>query len=217
MLRVLFLVLMLMSSVAFAQTDEKPKAIKFDEFETATNGFVKMKLDAFYAELGNNPNSQGYIINYGINKEIALRERQIRDSIIWRKNDVSRVSIVRGGFWKNVKTEFWVVPPGADHPRPASTAEMIDEFEKIPDGDLKMRLERLYLLLAKSPVSKGYIIITGSAKVMALQEYRIKKLLGFLKLDGARATFKQDGTDKTDRTLFWIIPTDERIKQLQTK
>ena len=44
-MRILFLILIVMSSVAFAQTEENtepqetPKAIKFDEFEKATNGY----------------------------------------------------------------------------------------------------------------------------------------------------------------------------------
>jgi hypothetical protein len=56
-----------MSTIAFTQTEESteqqvtPKAIKFDEFEKTTNGYVKMKMDAFFTELESNSASQGYI------------------------------------------------------------------------------------------------------------------------------------------------------------
>jgi len=113
-----------MSSVAFAQTEENtepqetPKAIKFDEFEKATNGYVKMKMDAFFVELSNNPAAQGYIINYGTDREIAKREKQIRNSITFRRYDVSRITLVRGGNREVIKTDLWLVPPGAESPTP---------------------------------------------------------------------------------------------------
>ena len=124
MLRVLFLILIVMSSVAFAQTQENtepqktPKAIKFDEFEKATNGNVKMIMDTFYVELSNNPAAQGYIINYGTAKEVAKREKQLRNSIVFRRYDASRITFVRGGSREVIKTDLWLVPPDAEPPTP---------------------------------------------------------------------------------------------------
>jgi len=124
MFRVLFLILIVMSSVAFAQTEENnkpsetPKATKFDEFEKATNGNVKMRMDAFFTELENNPAAQGYIINYGTDKEVAKREKQLRNSIIFRRYDASRITFVRGGYREVIKTDLWLVPPGAELPIP---------------------------------------------------------------------------------------------------
>jgi len=123
-LRILFLILIVMSSVAFAQTEENtepqetPKAIKFDEFEKATNGYVKMKMDVFFVELRNNPAAQGYIINYGTDREIAKREKQIRNSITFCRYDASRITLVRGGNREVIKTDLWLVPPGAESPTP---------------------------------------------------------------------------------------------------
>ena len=89
MFRILFLILIVTGSIAFAQTEENiesretPKAVKVDEFEKATNGNVKMRMDVFYVELNNNPAAQGFIINYGNAKEIFKREKQIRNSILF--------------------------------------------------------------------------------------------------------------------------------------
>ena len=113
-----------MSSTVFAQMEgnakqqETPKAIKLDEFERATNGYVKMKMDAFFADLSNSPAAQGYIINYGTKKEILKREKQLKIAITFRKYDAPGISFVRAGYIKVIKTVFWLVPPGAEPPTP---------------------------------------------------------------------------------------------------
>ena len=210
MLRLLFLLLILMGSLAFAQTPEKPKAVKFGEFETATNGIVKMKMDAFYVELNNNPAAQGYIINYGTDREIAIRRNQISVSIAWRKFDGTRITIGDGGFRDGVKSELWIVPSGAENPQPSSNAEKIDEFPKIPDGELKARLDNFYGLLANKPNSKGYILNYGSAKVIAFQEKHMKSYIKSRKYDLSKVIFKNAGSDDLWKTQFWLIPANDK-------
>jgi hypothetical protein len=92
-----------------------------DEFGKLPDDEVKARIDALYTALGNEPNAQGYIINYGTDREIAARERQIQKAIAFRKYDPSRVTIVRGGANPNgagVWTKVWIVPPGAENPTP---------------------------------------------------------------------------------------------------
>lgn len=99
--------------------DRLQEARKIDEFEEATNGNVKMRFDSFMVELQNDPNAQGYIINYGSAKEIAKRERQIRNAIAFRKFDATRITLVNGGESEgSIKTQFWIVPAGATPPVP---------------------------------------------------------------------------------------------------
>ena len=94
----------------------------FDEFGKLFNGDVKARMQNLFIELGNNPYSQGYIINYGTDKEIAVREKQIQKAINFFKYDANRVTIVRGrenprsevGVW----TKIWIVPPGTEFPQP---------------------------------------------------------------------------------------------------
>ena len=74
----------------------------------------------YMSALGSEPNSQGYIINYGTDKEIAAREKQITKAINFRKYDSSRVTVVNGGANPNgagVNTKVFVVPPGAANPQ----------------------------------------------------------------------------------------------------
>ena len=63
-------------------------------------------------------NLQGYIINYGTDKEITKRENQIRESIDFRKYDSYRLTFVRGGNNGKLKTVFWIVPAGTEPPTP---------------------------------------------------------------------------------------------------
>jgi hypothetical protein len=212
MFRILFLLLIVMSSLAAAQTEDQPQARKIDEFSAATNGYVKMKMDYFYVELDANPSSQGYIINYGTEREIAIREKQIRSSIFFRKYDSARITFVRGGFWETVKTELWIVPPGAENPSPNSSAEKIDEFEKISGEHASARIEKLYENLSGSPNLQGYIINFGSAKVVAAREQQIKKYILGRKLLLSRVTFKNGGLDNSGKTELWTIPSGDKNK-----
>ena len=174
MLKVLILILFALCSTAFAQIEEQPKANLFDEFEKATNGNVKMRMDSFFVELSNNPASQGYIINFGTNREIAIRDRQIRNSINFRKYDASRITIVNGGFRGAVKTELWIVPAGAENPCIKDVSNKIDEFGNIANGDLKARLDNFFVQLQNRPDKEGFIVNPGPAKTILRREKLIR-------------------------------------------
>jgi len=93
----------------------------FDEYEKLPYSHIQARISNLYAELGNNSTAQGYIINYGTDKEIATREKQIRKAITSLTLDSSQISIVNGGANPNgagVWTKIRIVPPGADNPQP---------------------------------------------------------------------------------------------------
>jgi hypothetical protein len=209
MIRVLFLILIVTSSFAFGQTEENPVAKKIDEFGVNPDGYVKMVIDSFYVELGNNPTAQGIILNYGTDNEIAHREKQIAKAIMLRRYDGSRITVVRAGFWKELKTEFWVVPSGAEKPKPKSTAEKIDEFGKNSIDDMKARVDNLYLELDKKPGSQGYILNYGLKNTLLAREAQIRKIIAFRKLDISKITIKNAGSSKVVKTEFYIVPPDE--------
>lgn len=102
-----------------AGVGEKPTPNMVDEFGKATDDDVKARVDNFYIQLNNNPNAQGYIINYGTPAEIRRRRAQIMKAINFRKYDASRVTFVDGpDNGTGVNTKFYLVPPGADNPQP---------------------------------------------------------------------------------------------------
>ena len=102
-----------------ASVIDNPKAVLVDEFGKLTADVIRGRLDAFFAELSNNPNNQGYIINYGSAKDIAASEKLITNHINFRKFDRSRITLVRGGdTGEGTKTRLYRIPPGADNPAP---------------------------------------------------------------------------------------------------
>jgi hypothetical protein len=97
-----------------------PKPRLFDEYGPVPNGDLKARTQNLYVELGNISAAQGYVINYGTNREIARSEKQLRDAISSLNLDASRVTLVRGGAnprgERGVWTRVWIVPPGANNP-----------------------------------------------------------------------------------------------------
>ncbi|MBK8464427.1 MAG: hypothetical protein IPL32_01220 [Chloracidobacterium sp.] len=97
----------------------KPEQIPVDEFGPQKDDEVKARVDNFYIQLNNNPNAQGYIINYGTPAQIKARRAQIMKAINFRKYDASRVTFVDGpDNGSGINTKFSVVPPGAEKPTP---------------------------------------------------------------------------------------------------
>jgi hypothetical protein len=204
MFKIIFLILVVMSSTAFAQIEERPKAILLDEFEMATNGDVKMRMDSFFTELSNNPASQGYIVNFGNGREIARRERLIRNFITFRRFDASRLVMVNGGFRGSIKTEFWIVPAGAETPVIKDVSNKIDEFGNIANGDLKARLDNFFVELQNRPNKKGYIVTTGASKTILRRERLIRNYISWRKFDSSRIELIKDGFSKEIKTELWI-------------
>ena len=119
MIRVLFLLLIVMSSAAFAQTQENKEAYRFFEYEEISDKLLAEKSQAFCAEI-NKTGWVGWIMNYGTLEEIKNREKQILKSFEnydCRKEFPSpRMTFVRIEKKDESKTVFWIVPPGKEPP-----------------------------------------------------------------------------------------------------
>jgi hypothetical protein len=102
-----------------APVEARPTAVLIDQFGKLPNDEIRGRLDTFFAELQNNPNNQGYIINYGTDKEIAAREKLITNHIAFRNFDRSRITLVRGGnTGEGPSTKLYRIPPTAENPAP---------------------------------------------------------------------------------------------------
>lgn len=206
MLRAFLLIFFVFSSLCLGQNETsnaKPTARQIDEFDRAANGDVKARMDNFLIELANNLDSEGFIINYGTPREISIRKSQLITAMKFRKYDQTRVTFVDGGFYKTVKTEFWMVPPGAEPPIPRTFVKKIDEFGGATSGDLKARIDFFFVEINNNS-SQGYILNYGSPRQIAAREKLIKKAIAFRKYDSSKITFVNAGTGKTIKTELWI-------------
>jgi hypothetical protein len=109
----------LKSANALGPVAPQLEPVLIDEFGVMPNDDIRGRLDQFFAELSNNPTNQGYIINYGTDREITVRERLIRNHIAFRNFDASRITFVRGGdTGSGPRTKLYRIPPGAENPAP---------------------------------------------------------------------------------------------------
>ena len=96
----------------------KPKPELVDEFGPIPNNDVKARLDIFAGRLNNDPTATGYIVNYGSARDVARREKLIRDYLVSDPTgpqiDASRLVFVNGGIESTIRTRLWFVPAGAD-------------------------------------------------------------------------------------------------------
>ena len=89
---------------------------------------MKARLDNFAIELQNNPSSRGYVIAYsGASSRAGQADRLInraKDYLINQRGiDMSRFSIINGGYRETDYFELWIVPQGAEPPTPTPTAQ----------------------------------------------------------------------------------------------
>ncbi len=131
-----FLFLLLLFSIVSAQEKESRKVGELPSFWQCD--YVIQLADNFLFELQNNPQSTGFVIYYEgkyandteqsetkmflpRRGEADFRVQIIRNHIKLRKQNPERVLFINGGFLEEQKTEFWIVPKGADLPKPRPT------------------------------------------------------------------------------------------------
>jgi hypothetical protein len=102
------------------------------------------RLEAFITFLNNNPTTRGYIIVYA-NRTEGSREMEraiasVKRVFAFRKQDLSRVTMVRGGYREYNTVDSWILPEGADVPIPTPT--VAEKFIKSPAKKKTIRKRR---------------------------------------------------------------------------
>lgn len=104
--------------ISFAQ--EKPKAKLIDEFGKTCSEDVMARYDGFYVEMLNQPTSTSYIIFYGSESNEGRNLSYIYWLANYYKGRININNIIRGANQKKEKIQFWLVPQGAEIPKPTS-------------------------------------------------------------------------------------------------
>lgn len=119
----------------FSATAESNRKLQLiDSFGLASNGDIKSRLDNFMISVLNNPTAKGYIIVYG-NRSEGNRGAERRIGMIYnyslmRRFDMSRITVIRGGFRESVSTDLWLSFDNAEKPAPTPTVD--EKFIKMP-------------------------------------------------------------------------------------
>lgn len=96
-----------------------PESILKDQFGKIANDDVRQRMDQFFETLQADPNATGYIINYGTPRDVAAREKLMKNHIAFRNFDGRRITFVNGGnTGEGLKSNLWIVPAGATPPTP---------------------------------------------------------------------------------------------------
>lgn len=117
--------------------EAEPTARMTDEFRTSGNNCEEglSRLDAFLAELHNNPNANGVVASYddaSAKGASRVRQLQLRRYTRYRNFDLTRLSFVLGAPRESGTTQFWIVPPGAAPPEIESTPVLPERRPDLP-------------------------------------------------------------------------------------
>lgn len=111
-LKIIPIAILLLATFAGVNSQETPKAVLSDEFGKLPCHDFRGRIDVLLTELRQNPDSVALVINTGRGKyEIwtALREEMIRNHVIFRGFDASRIRYVRK-VDDEFKTQFLRIP-----------------------------------------------------------------------------------------------------------
>lgn len=130
------LVLLVLITGTQAQTPSVAKAQKLIELPDTNADNEMAYLDLWAEALGKDPSARGYLIGYSNSStapgDLLMRIYGYRDYLINKRGiEPSRLEIIPGWVRDKLYTEFWIVPPGAEAPKPDS------EFKLVPKLPLK--------------------------------------------------------------------------------
>ena len=112
-----------------SQRVEIPQAYLLDEFGRLSECERGARHDIFFAELAGKRRTTGVAIFYNspdtlpVHFDNPLALRLFADHARFRRFDMSRITVIAGGFRKSASTEFWIVPEGAEPPEPTNTID----------------------------------------------------------------------------------------------
>lgn len=212
MWRILFLILILFSSITFSQAQEKPKVIKIDEFGLL-GGSGKERFQNYAVELANDPLATLTVINYrgfhNSSKELAIQLKKFDRALLFLRIDRSRVTIVDGGYRKEFISEFWIVPQGAEPPKPSNNVTKFEEFGIVSEKVWKAKFDKLLKQQSGNCNNIIYLLHYGNKKTASKSA---KKYLDYLAkskdcdLNPGRIVITDGGFAKKQKTEVWIIP-----------
>ncbi len=115
------------AKVGYSTLDVDVKIYPFATASRYNSSELSAYLDAFMSELNNNPTTNGQITIYasrsGGVKEMNRAIESVKRAFRFRKYDLNRVNIVKGGYREYDTIDLWILPAGVEAPAPTPTVD----------------------------------------------------------------------------------------------
>jgi len=101
-------------------------AVKFGEFSVVPDEIVTRNLKTLANFLSGSPDSLWLIVYSGRNSERGFASnwvKRLKTELAANGVSLQRITAIDGGYREEPLFDFWMVPPGADAPRPAPTID----------------------------------------------------------------------------------------------
>jgi hypothetical protein len=94
----------------------------------------------------------------------------------------------------------------------------MDEFGKLPNDEIRARLDGFFVALGNEPNGQGYIVSYGPDKEIARREALIRNHIALRKYDANRITLVRRGANPRGEpgiwTRFYIVPPGMKVPEL---
>ena len=212
-IRLTLLVLFLMSLNIYGQTqpeskqNNKPQAYKFDEYKNLKDSELKTKLENFVAKILEHYTAQGRILIFAPNERRAdLHAQQIRKN--WDRNLCHRCD--RFYFLninsENERTEFWVIPEGANEPEFKSETYKFAVLVQINNNLLKKTFIDLEKRLKDTSSSVYIVFYATSDRNLAFLQKSVREAYLCRGYGCPKIVFVDGRRRKKQKVEFWVVP-----------
>lgn len=240
------LLLIFCNKIFFAQ--ETAKAELIAEFPKVCSEELMSVYDGFMSELQNNPTATGYFVFYG-NESAEGRNLNYIDFILhnyprMRRYDRSKISLVRGENQSEMKVQFWIVPNGANLPKPDKefVRQKITKTTRFDRnwadfhkwfGEKQIYADSFYnlgcefnpnvtqyanILLAEKNLT-GYLVVYGNNKKRAekVGKFAVNDLVKINKVTRNRLKIIYGGKSEEPQIELWLVPKDDKPPEIKLK
>jgi hypothetical protein len=176
-----------------------------DSFGPVPNGDMRGRMDLFLAELAHNSDSKGMIYVHGTPAETAGRTRYFQNQINFRSFDALRIKFLKGRNVGEVRSDFWLVPPGAHEPDVKPEAWIFKDIRQAIRSAVTTAMSGLDKEAQKLRDHQSYIINYGTPSQIRQRERWIRDAISFRRYDASRITLVNGGPGPV-RTVMWLVP-----------
>ena len=190
---------------------ERREAEKIWEYTITTNEALRASLDVWLQDIGRRKEKGRLLILVWGDIGQIERERRLTNYYVKMGGyDPVLIEFRVAGSVSPRKTEFWLVPAGAEPPEIKPEAWIAAEFGRVYKKDAVKKILNFFEGFRKLGNHEAYIINYGTPAQVALRERWIRDNIKFRIFDPWRITLVNGGPGPV-RTVMWLVPPGAEI------